>query len=162
MLLTGKLYRAKHQQFERLLQKTVKSELEKALMKRGFQIDVIREPQLLDDKRTDFLIRYGFAGPVVLEIKLTSNADMQSANPQNSASFKSMKRYMEGYGASHGIFLVVDNRRTKYLPEIKNAFQSIPNVWVIVLDSRQELTDAKAPLRKVANSRSVRRKPRAR
>lgn len=162
MLLTGKLYKTKHQQFEKLLQKTVKSQLESALMKRGFQVDVIREPQLLDDKRTDFLIRYGFAGPVVLEIKLTSNADMQTAKPQHSASFKSLKRYMEGYGASHGIFLVVDNKRSKYLSEIKSAFQSIRNVWVIVLDSRQELTDAKASSRKKVKRRSARRKRKSR
>ncbi len=160
MLLTGRLYKAKHQQFEKLLQKTVRSQLESALMKRGFQVDVVREPQLLDDKRTDFLIRYGFAGPVVLEIKLTSNSDMQTANTQHSPSFKSMKRYMEGYGASHGIFLVVDNKRSKYLSQIKNAFQSIRNVWVIVLDSRQEANDEKASLLKRAKKRRVRQKPR--
>jgi hypothetical protein len=158
MLLTGKLYKAKHQPFEKLLQKTIKSQLENALMKRGFQTDVIREPQLLDEKRTDFLIRYGFAGPVVLEIKLTSNADMQTPRPETSASFKSMQRYMEGYGASHGIFLVVDNKRSKHLSEIKSVFQSIRNVWVIVIDSRQELIDAKASLRKKVKRRSARRK----
>jgi hypothetical protein len=160
MLLTGKLYKAKHQQFEKLLQKTVKSQLESALMKRGFQVDVIREPQLLDDKRTDFLIRYGFAGPVVLEVKLTSNVDMQTPNPQLSTSFKSLKRYMRGYGASHGIFLVVDNKRSRYLSEIKSAFQSIRNVWVIVLDSRQEAKDEKVSLRKRAKPRRIRQKPR--
>src|SRR6202011_2261754 len=111
-------------------------------LKRGFEIQLYREPQLLDDKRTDLLIRYGFAGPVVVEVKLTSNTDMRTSKPKESRSFLSMKRYMEGYSASHGIFMVIDNEGGTDLQAIQNAFAQIPNVWVKVFDYQKDKTAA--------------------
>ena len=89
LLLTGNVHKNKRQQYEKLVQKTLKSQIENILIKRGFQVEVLREPQLLDEKRTDLLIRYGFAGPVIVEVKLTSNTDMQTSKPEQSASFTS-------------------------------------------------------------------------
>jgi hypothetical protein len=138
LLLTGKVFQTKIQQYEKLVQKTLTSQIENFFLKRGFQIQLYREPQLLDDKRTDLLIRYGFAGPVVIEVKLTSNTDMRMSKPEESRSFLSMKRYMEGYGASHGIFLIIDNEEGANLQAIQNAFDQIPNVWVKVFDYPKE------------------------
>lgn len=132
LLNTGKLYKAKLQQYEKLVQKTLKGQLENILFKRGFHVDLYREPQLLDDKRPDALVRYGFAGPVIIEIKLTSNKDMRTSKPEQSASYANMKQYLEGYGASHGILLVIDDKPTKALHRVTAAFAKIPNVWVRV------------------------------
>jgi hypothetical protein len=142
LLLSGKVFTGKNQQYEKLVQKTLTSQIENFFLKRGFQIQLYREPQLLDDKRTDLLIRYGFAGPVVVEIKLTSNTDMRVSKPDESRSFLSMKRYMEGYSASHGIFLIIDNEEGANLKAIQNAFAQIPNVWVKVFDYRKDKTTA--------------------
>jgi hypothetical protein len=138
LLLTGRVYRSKIQQYEKLVQKTLKSQIENILLKRGFQIEVVREPQLLDDKRTDLLVRYGFAGPIVIEVKLSSNSDMKMSKPEQSPSFVSMKQYMKGYGASHGIFLIVDNEGSRNLQGIQNAFAQIPDVWVKIFDYRRD------------------------
>jgi hypothetical protein len=138
LLLSGKVFRSKIQQYEKLVQKTLTSQIENFFLKRGFQIQLYREPQLLDDKRTDLLIRYGFAGPVVIEVKLTSNTDMRMSKPEESRSFLSMKRYMEGYSASHGIFIIIDNGGSRNLQGIQNTFVQIPNVWVKVFDYRKE------------------------
>jgi hypothetical protein len=138
LLLSGKVFRSKIQQYEKLVQKTLTSQIENFFLKRGFQIQPYREPQLLDEKRTDLLIRYGFAGPVVIEVKLTSNTDMRMSKPEKSRSFLSMKRYMEGYSASHGIFLVIDNEEGANLQAIQNTFAQIPNVWVKVFDYRKD------------------------
>jgi hypothetical protein len=139
LLLTGKVYRGKIQQYEKLVQKTLKSQLENILLRRGFGVEVVREPQLLDEKRIDLLVRYGFAGPVIIEVKLSSNTDMKMRQPERSASFISMKRYMEGYGASHGIFLIIDNAGSKSLEKVQEAFAQIPNVWVKVFDYRKDI-----------------------
>lgn len=151
LLLSGKVFRSKNQQYEKLVQKTLTSQIENFFLKRGFQIQLYREPQLLDDKRTDLLIRYGFAGPVVIELKLTSNTDMRMSKPEKSRSFLSMKRYMEGYSASHGIFLLIDNGGSRNLQGIQDTFVQIPNVWVKVFDYRKEKrivkTRRKAPRR---------------
>lgn len=122
------------QQHEKLIQKTLKTQLENILFKRGFQIEVVREPQLLNEKRPDFLVRYGFAGPIVIEVKLTSNADLIGRNIENSASYKSMRSYMEGFSSLHGIFLIVKNTNATNLSGVKASFEKIPNVWVSVFD----------------------------
>jgi hypothetical protein len=121
--------------YEKLVQKTLKTQIENMFYRRDFQFfGVDRESQLLDDKRTDFLVRHGFAGPVVLEVKLTSNSDMKGRKIEASRSFQSMQRYMDGYGAAHGIVLLINNTGAKNVPAIKTAFQKIPNVTVQVFD----------------------------
>jgi len=87
------------QDYEKLIQQTLKSELRVSLLSRGFDVEFLRESQLLDDKRADFLIRYGFAGPIVVEIKLTSNSDIKGKHLEESPSYESMCRYMRGFGA---------------------------------------------------------------
>lgn len=134
LLLSGKVFKNKRQQYEKLVQKTLTSQIEYFFMRRGFQIQPYREPQLLDDKRTDILIRYGFLGPVVIEVKLTSNTDMRMSKPEQSRSFLSMKQYMEGYTASHGIFMIIDNEEGANLDAIRSKFSQIPNVWVKVFE----------------------------
>jgi hypothetical protein len=119
-------------------------------------VDVYREAQLLDEKRIDFLARYGFAGPIGIEVKLASNKDMQSKDLRKSKSFESMCTYMEGYNASHGIFLVIDDAGGKNLDKIKATFEQISHVWVksflsgrIVIPSKK--ATAKAPPSKGAS-----------
>jgi hypothetical protein len=155
LLLSGKVFRSKNQQYEKLVQKTLTSQIENFFWKRGFQIQLYREPQLLDDKRTDLLIRYGFAGPVLVEVKLTSNTDMRTSKPKESRSFLSMKRYMGGYSASHGIFMIINNQGGADLQAIQNAFDQIPNVWVKVFDYQKDEKAARTS-RKAPNKRGQR------
>jgi hypothetical protein len=133
-LLRRKIASSGKQQYEKLVQMTIKDQIGYALLKRSFQVEVLRESQLLDDKRADFLVRYGFAGPVVVEVKLTSNKDIQGKRIGKSASYSSMKRYMEGYGATHGIFMVLDNVGAKNLSAVAEAFQRINGVSVLSFD----------------------------
>jgi len=159
LLFKGEFDKGKIQQREKFVQKTLKIQLEYTLVKRGFQVTVDREAQLLDEKRTDLLVRYGFAGPVVVEVKLTSNTDIRTANPEQSESFESMKRYMEGYGASQGIFLIFDNQKTKHLQCVKEVFAKIPNVWVKVFNCRKDDITTASQRRKTKARRQTKRKP---
>lgn len=133
LMLESRTPKRKHLH-EDLIQRTLKTQIESILLKRGFQVDVVREPQLLDHKRVDFLVRYGFAGPVVVEIKLTSNTDLRVRNLTGTRSYHSMRRYIEGYGAPHGIFLVVNNTKARNLEAISHAYEKIENVHVQTLD----------------------------
>jgi hypothetical protein len=118
-------------EYEKLVQMTLKTQIENILLKRDFQVEIVREPVLLDDKRTDFLVWYGFAGPVVIEVKLTSNRDMQGNKIVQSLSYISMQRYMTGYGpATPGIFLLINNTDAENIPAITKIFEAIPNVRV--------------------------------
>jgi len=157
LILGEKVFRSKKQEYEKLVQKTLKAHLEAILLRRGFQVDIDRESQLYDEKRADFLVRYGFVGPVVLEVKLTSNTDLKMRRLQDSSSYLSMERYMLGYGASHGIFLVVDNIGAKNLAKVKETFVRIPNVCVEVVDCFHSLHPARASKATTRPSRRLRR-----
>ena len=119
------------QEYEKLVQKTLKPQIENILIKRGYDVNIIREPQLLDEKRPDFLVYYGFVGPIVIEIKLTSNKDLKGKKLEQSTSYASMGQYMRGYGASHGIFLVINNVGAKNLSRVTEAYQKIKGVKVL-------------------------------
>lgn len=145
LILGEKVFSSKHQEYERLIQQTIKPQIENIFLKRGFQkMDIEREVQLLDGKKVDFLIRYGFIGPIVIELKLSSNKDLKARDLEGSESYRSMCRYMDGYGASNGVFLVIKNTKTSKSSAIKEAYEKIPGVHVQYLDCNTS-TDAKAP-----------------
>lgn len=134
LILFGKVYKSKVQEYEKLIQKTIKAQIESSMLKRGFQIEVLREPDLLDDKRVDLLVRYGFVGPIILEVKLTTNSDLQRKDLAKSKSYMSLERYMKGYGAKYGIFLVIVNNKSRKVPEIRSTFEKIEGVTTISID----------------------------
>ena len=113
-----------------MIQKTIKTQIENFFLKRGFQVRLDRESQLLDSKRGDFLVWYGFVGPILIEVKLISSSDMGSSNIEQTDSFKNMKRYMDGYGAAYGIFLLIINKESDNLLNINETFRKIDNVYV--------------------------------
>jgi len=134
IIVSEKKYKG-NAEYEKLIQKTINTQLRYILMKRDFRVDITREEQLLDDKRTDLIVRYGFVGPIVLEIKLASNSDIKSTKVEKTDSYITMGRYMSGYGASHGIFLIIDNTGKKnHVKRAKDTFAKISNVWPVSLD----------------------------
>jgi hypothetical protein len=91
---------------EDLIQKTLKIQLEHILHNNGIrQSDISREPQLLDDKRVDFKISYGFLGPVLIEIKTTSNTEIKNKKERNAYKPK-LIQYINGYNAVFCYFLI--------------------------------------------------------
>jgi len=129
---------------EALIQKTAKSQLAYALSARGFtKADILREPQLLDGKRTDFLIFYGFIGPILIEVKLSKNPDLnRKRNLPMQPSYKNLVRYMKGYAAHFGILLVFDTIKRAdgaeswqaHLQRIRDAYERIDNLTVLGLE----------------------------
>jgi hypothetical protein len=154
LILGDKVFDAKKQSYEKFVQKSIKHEVELIMSRRGFEITADKEAELLDGKKVDFIVRYGFVGPIVVEIKLTSNTDLKGKKIHKSPSFASMKRYVGGYGALHGILLVIDNDRTKNLQEIKKIFQQIPNVSVHSFDCYKNKPLPRKKLAKSAGKRT--------
>ncbi len=157
LIIGEKVYTGKRQEYEKLIQKTLKTQVENILLRRGFHAETLREAELLDGKKGDFLVRYGFVGPVVIEVKLTSNTDLKAADLTESLSYKSMGRYMGGYSATHGIFLVVNNTEATNLKEIKEAFQKIRNVWVQSFDCSKKGLIVNKSSTKVIEKKSIKR-----
>ncbi|MDP8226946.1 MAG: hypothetical protein P9L89_04815 [Candidatus Celaenobacter polaris] len=143
-IVVDKVFDAKKQNYEDFIQKTIKTQIEKAFLKRGLEVNITREPQLLDDKRVDFLVSYGFIGPILIEVKLSKSKDLAGSQKklENKQSYKSLIKYMEGYNAPFGIFLVFDNKKRTTISEewgnhfekIRSAYQKIDNVTVLGLE----------------------------
>jgi hypothetical protein len=135
LIVGEKVFDTKKQRYEELIQKTIKTQLENLFIKKGLvDINIDREEQLYDDKRVDFLIRYGFIGPIVLETKLASSHHLRIAALETSPSYKNMERYMSGYGATEGIFLVINNNNEDRTDDIKKAYEKIKGVHVLSID----------------------------
>ncbi len=125
---------------EDLIQKTLKTQFENSLLKRGFrknEVNIRREEQLLDNQRTDFLISYGFIGPVLIEIKRVDNPEIRNEKKRWEYKNKLLK-YIEGTNSVFGILLLVqinDKCSLKeYLSKVKEIYKDYKNIEVMELN----------------------------
>jgi hypothetical protein len=135
-----KIRETSRQNYEDLIQKTILTQLNYALIKNGFNdVDVVRENQLLDNKRVDFRISYGFVGPIVIEVKRSSHQDLNGDQLREKESYINLSHYMQGNEAHFGIFLVFDDKERpqssqtweEHFSKIKVAYETIRNVTVL-------------------------------
>jgi hypothetical protein len=147
LILGEKVTVAKKQDYEKLIQKTLKTQIENILLRRGFKVDVIREPDLLDEMRTDCLVRCGFAGPIVMEIKLTSHPDAQATDITSTKSYRSMAHYMAGYGASYGLLVAIANEMPDRLEKLARGFRQIRGVGTIGFDLTKDAMGSRSAKR---------------
>jgi len=126
---------------ETKIQKIVSVKLDAELAKMG--ITVIREPQKIDSERVDLYISYGFSPhtAIVIEIKKSNHPDLGTRKDlSKTKSYCKLKRYIKGFSARYGIFLVFNiNKATpKWNNLIKNInehYAKIDNVEVIGIDA---------------------------
>lgn len=127
---------------EDLIQKTIITQFENGLLKAGSglrkeEVHIQREAQLLDDKRTDFLISYGFIGPILVEIKLTNNPEITDKKTREQYK-KKLIQYIEGTNSRGGIFIIfqTENSNTveKYLPILQKLYKTEKRVEVVGLN----------------------------
>jgi hypothetical protein len=121
---------------EDLIQKTIKTQFENGLLRRGFREDEVRirrEEQLLDNKRTDFVISFGFIGQVLIEIKLTKNKDVK-----DTTYHKKLLQYIDGTKSDFGIYLIfqTDDKEPWALieAEVKKQYDALEKIKVIGFD----------------------------
>lgn len=121
---------------EDLIQKTIQTQFENGLLKAGLrknEIHIQRESQLLDDKRTDFLISYGFIGPILIEIKLTKNDEITNKKKREKYK-KKLIQYIEGTNSQFGVFIIFQteekNTIESYLPILQELYKSERNIEI--------------------------------
>ena len=125
---------------EDLIQKTLTTQLENGFLRKGLrenEVNIRREEQLLDDKRTDFLIAYGFIGPVLIEIKRSDNKEI-SVDSERKQYKKKFLQYIKGTKAHLGMFIVFQisdkHPLEKYLPSLRKLYKESDHVDIIGLD----------------------------
>lgn len=126
-------------QQEILIQETIKTQFENGLLKRGLRnkCDIIREHQLLDGKKIDFLISYGFTGPVLIETKRLDNREVVNDKERRGYK-KKLLQYIKGTKSEIGIFLIfrINNKYSlkDCIPKVKEVYKDCDNVEVFGLD----------------------------
>jgi hypothetical protein len=123
---------------EDFIQKSIKIQLENLLLKKGLRFhEVIREPQSFSDLRPDFIISYGFIGPIVLEIKFNNNPQIQNKAKRKSYANKLENDYRKGFNAKYGIYLILekDNCNNATIRHtLSEEYSSLKNWEVIFLN----------------------------
>lgn len=144
---------------ENLIQKTILSELKYNLSKRlrpkDVDIDIKREAELLSGKKTDFLISYGFIGPVLIETKRVNNPEI--TNPTKRESYRhKLLNYMRATKSKFALFLILQTSQTpsweKFGPLVQRTYRKELNVQIIRLNC------VKAPSHQRKNLSGKRRK----
>jgi hypothetical protein len=127
---------------EDFIQKSIKSQMELALVKRGFRdtdYNIIREEQLLDDKRLDFTVRYGLIGSVMVELKLGHNSEAKSKTKNGKNYIEKLKKYMAGSHSDYGLFVVFNVKDEKsnfeeQMIELNKLYEDVDKISVLGLN----------------------------
>ncbi|GEM_PF-6314941 len=126
---------------ETKIQKIIFIPLKAGLEKLG--IIVLREPQKFDDERVDYLISYGFSPnmTIVIEVKKSKHRDMGlKSDLSKKESFQKLERYIKGFSAQYGIFLVFNvhcniQKWKSLLKNVEKYYSKIENLEVMGIDA---------------------------
>jgi len=128
---------------EDFIQKSIKSQIELALVKRGFRdtdYSIIREEQLLDDRRLDFTIRYGFIGSVMIELKLGHNSEAKPTTKNGKEYIEKLKNYMNGSNSDYGLFVIFNVKKdeskefSEQMIELSKLYENVDDISVLGLN----------------------------
>ena len=150
---SGKTYRYPN---EDLIQKTLKLLIENNLSRKGFRdVDIIREPELYDGKRYDYLIKYGFIGPVTVEIKLENNREITNKTERTDYKRK-LQQYLDANNGHPGLYLVFKLKKSKanekHYHEMINEYSDIKNLHIERIDCSQSPVDRYAWIKNLFSS----------
>ncbi len=125
---------------EDFIQRELKNTIINKCCQMGLDIvQVDREVALQDNKRTDLLIRYGFCNPVMVELKLLHNKEIQ--NIKNRHDYKSkFIQYTKATNACLSVFWVFDvhkkgNDIAKF-KDLEEEYKDLDNTRVLLTDCK--------------------------
>ena len=101
-------------------------------------IQVDREVALQDNKRTDFLIRYGLCNPVMIELKLLNNQEIKNKKERQKYK-KKFVQYTNATNACLSVFWVFDVHKGGSIEDfeyLKAEYRNLNNTLVLLTDCR--------------------------
>ncbi len=101
-------------------------------------IQVDREVALQDNKRTDFLIRYGLCNPIMIELKLLNNQEIKNRRERQRYK-KKFVQYTNATNACLSVFWVFDVHKGGSFEDFENLkaeYRDINNTLVLLTDCR--------------------------
>lgn len=123
---------------EDFIQRELKNTIINKCCQMGLEtIKLDREVTLQDNKRTDLLIRYGFCRPIMVELKLLHNPEIQNEKKRHEYK-KKFIQYTKATDACLSVFWVFNNdgsddKNFKYLTE---EYKDLDNTLVVLTDCK--------------------------
>lgn len=101
------------------------------------EIQVDREVALQDNKRTDILVRYGFCNPIMIELKLLHNQEIQNDKKRREYKHKFIQ-YTKATNACLSVFWVfnIDNSDENKFDCLKEEYNDLDNTLVLLTDCK--------------------------
>ena len=102
-------------------------------------IQVDREVALQDNKRTDLIIRYGFCNPIMVELKLLHNEEIQNERKRHEYKKKFIK-YKNATNACLSVFWVFnvhnDRSDTTKFRYVEEEYKDLDNTRILLTDCK--------------------------
>ena len=102
-------------------------------------VRVDREVALQDNKRTDLLIRYGLCNPIMVELKLLHNDEIQKKKQRQEYKSK-FNQYTKATNACLSVFWVFDIHKkdgnVAKFNELKKEYKDLENTMVLLTDCK--------------------------
>lgn len=125
---------------EDFIQRELKNTIINKCCQMGLEaIQIDREVTLQDNKRTDFLIRYGLCNPIMVELKLLNNNEIQDESKRHEYR----KKFIQYTNATHAclsVFWVFDVHKngsgaTKF-EKLREEYKDVENTLVLLTDCK--------------------------
>lgn len=125
---------------EDFIQRELKNTIVNKCCQMGLEaVRVDREVALQDNKRTDLLIRYGLCNPIMIELKLLHNKEIQEKRKRIEYRNKFIQ-YTNATGACLSVFWVFDiHRESSKRSEFENLkleYKDLPHTSVLLTDCK--------------------------
>ena len=125
---------------EDFIQRELKNTIINKCCQMGLEaVQIDREVTLQDNKRTDFLIRYGLCDPIMVELKLLHNNEIQIEQKRHEYKNKFIK-YKSATHACLSVFWVFDVHKdrsdTTQFEKLKEEYKDIDNTLVLLTDCK--------------------------
>ena len=136
------IYALVRQEFlsEDFIQRELKNTIINKCCQMGLEaVQIDREVTLQDNKRTDFLIRYGLCSSIMVELKLLHNDEIQDESERHEYKKKFIK-YKNATNACLSVFWVFnvhkDRSDTTKFEKLKEEYKDIDNALVLLTDCK--------------------------
>lgn len=122
---------------EGLIQKTIITEMENALLRKGLlSQNIFREVEIPDGKKIDLLVVYENI-KIFIETKLAKNPEI--ANSDKRLEYKpKLTQYLQASKSSYGIYLIFQTEEKHkiedYLPALQTEYADLENIEIIGLN----------------------------
>lgn len=129
---------------ESLNEDFIQRELKNTIINKCYQmgldtVRIDREVTLQDNKRTDLLIRYGFCNPIMIELKLLHNSEIQNKRTRQEYK-KKFVQYSKATNASLSVFWVFNvHKKCSDISKFKaleTEYKDLGNTKVLLTDCK--------------------------